>query len=219
MNRLLPLALLLASLACAGAPAPTLESEPAPPPYVPGVVPDSFIVRLSTSQGDVDLMLRQDWAPLGVAQFYEAVSTGFYDGARFFRSIRGFVTQFGIAADPALTAQWAGRRIQDDPVTQSNSRGTIVFASGGPNTRTVQLFINLRSNARLDAMGFAPLGEVVRGMEAADAFYTGYGSGNPEPDQGRITREGEVYLAAEFPLLDRIVTAKVVRAWFTSASP
>lgn len=219
MTRLLSLALLVASLACAGAPAPVLESEPAPPPYVPGVVPDSFIVRLNTSQGEVDLMLRRDWAPLGVAQVYEAVSTGFYDGARFFRSIRGFVSQFGIAADPAVTAQWAGRRIQDDPVVQSNSRGTIVFASGGPNTRTVQLFINLRSNARLDAMGFAPLGEVVRGMDAVDAFYTGYGSGNPEPDQGRITREGEAYLGAEFPLLDRIVTAKVVRAWFAPATP
>lgn len=213
MNRLLSVTLLVASLACAGAPAPTLESEPLPPPYVPGVVPDSFVVRLATSQGDVDLMLRRDWAPLGVAQFYEAVSTGFYDGARFFRSIRGFVTQFGIAADPTVTAQWAGRRIQDDPVTQSNRRGTLVFASGGPNTRTVQLFINLRDNARLDAMGFAPLGEVVGGIDAVDAFYTGYGSGNPEPEQGRLTREGEAYLAAEFPLLDRIVTAKVVRAW------
>lgn len=211
MNRLLTLSLLVAGLGCAAAPAPTLAPEAALPAYVPGVVPDSFLVRLTTSQGDVDLMLRRDWAPRGVAQVYEAVSTGFYDGARFFRTLRGFVTQFGIAADSAVTAQWAGRRIPDDPVTQSNRRGTLVFASGGPNTRTVQLFINLRDNARLDAMGFAPLGEVVRGMDAVDAFYTGYAS--PAPDQGRITREGEAYLAAEFPLLDRIVSAKVVRAW------
>lgn len=211
MNRLLSLSLLVASLACAGAPAPTLESAAALPAYVPGVVPDSFIVRLNTSRGEVDVLLRREWAPRGVAQVYEAVSTGYYDGARFFRTLRGFVTQFGIAADTALTARWSNRRIADDSVTQSNRRGTLVFASGGPNTRTVQLFINLRDNARLDAMGFAPLGEVVRGMDAVDAFYTGYVS--PAPDQGRITREGEAYLAAEFPLLDRIVSAKVVRAW------
>jgi peptidyl-prolyl cis-trans isomerase A (cyclophilin A) len=215
VTRLLGFAFLALSVACASAPAPTpTVAEPALPPYTPGVIPDSFVVRLATTQGDVDVLVRRDWAPLGAAQWYEAVSTGFYDGARFFRSIRGFVTQFGIAADPAVTAQWATRRIADDPVTQSNRRGTVVFASGGPGTRTVQLFINLRDNARLDALGFPPIGEVVRGIDAVDALYTGYGNGAPEPDQRRLTSEGEPYLAAEFPRLDRIITAKVVRAWF-----
>lgn len=219
MTRLLAAALLASALACASAPAPApVAAEPALPPYTPGVVPDSFVVRLATSQGDVDIIVRRSWAPLGAAQWYEAVSTGFYDGARFFRSIRGFVTQFGIAADPAVTAQWATRRIADDPVTQSNRRGTVVFASGGPGTRTVQLFINLRDNARLDALGFPPIGEVVRGIDAVDAFYTGYGSEGPGPDQRRLTAEGEPYLAAEFPLLDRIITATVVRAWFATPS-
>jgi peptidyl-prolyl cis-trans isomerase A (cyclophilin A) len=184
--------------------------------YEPGVVPDSFVVRLATTQGDVDLIFRRNWAPLGVAQFYEAVATGVYDGARFFRALRGFVVQFGIAADPAVTAAWLTRRIADDPVTESNNRGTVVFATGGPNTRTVQLFINLRSNARLDAMGFAPIGEVIRGMDAVDAIYTGYGDGGvpgSSPDQGRITSEGEAYLAAAFPRLDKIITARVIQAW------
>jgi peptidyl-prolyl cis-trans isomerase A (cyclophilin A) len=184
--------------------------------YEPGVVPDSFIVRLATTQGDVDLIFRKHWAPIGVAQFYEAVSTGVYDGARFFRALRGFVVQFGIAADPAVTAAWLPRQIADDPVTESNNRGSVVFATGGPNTRTVQLFINLRANARLDAMGFAPIGEVIRGMDAVDAIYTGYGDGGApgsSPDQGRITSEGEAYLAAAFPRLDKINTARVIQAW------
>lgn len=187
--------------------------------YEPGVVPDSFVVRFTTTQGEVDLMVRRYWAPLGVARFYEAVSMGVYDGARFFRALRGFVVQFGIAADPAVTAEWSERRIDDDPVTESNSRGTVVFASGGPATRTVQLFINLRNNARLDALGFAPIGEVIRGMDAVDAIHTGYGDGGPpgsSPDQGRISREGEAYLAAEFPRLDQIVTARVIRVWPSS---
>lgn len=205
--------LLLVTAACTP-PAPQVAPEPAVPPFTPGVIPDSFVVRLATSKGNVDAMIRRDWAPHGAARFYELAATGYYDGARFFRSIRGFVTQFGIAADTALTARWASQRIPDDSVTQSNRRGTLVFASGGPNTRTTQMFINLRDNARLDGLGFPPIGEIVAGLDAVDAFYTGYGDGANAPNQGRITREGEAYLAANFPLLDRIEKATIIRAWF-----
>ncbi len=201
---------------CAGTAAAPAPQGDAPVAYRPGVVPDSFVVRLTTTQGDVDLIFRASWAPLGAARAYEAFSTGVYDGARFFRAIRGFVVQFGIPADPAVGAAWNERRIADDSVTQSNSRGTVVFATGGPGTRTIQLFINLRSNARLDALGFAPVGEVLRGIDAVDAIYTGYGDGGPpgsSPDQARLGREGEAYLAAEFPRLDRILGTRVIRAW------
>jgi peptidyl-prolyl cis-trans isomerase A (cyclophilin A) len=177
---------------------------------------DSFVVRFETTRGAVDLMVRREWAPLGAVQFGLAVADGYYDGAAFFRALRGFVVQWGIAADPAMTAKWRDRRIADDPATQSNRRGTVTFASGGPNTRTVQLFVNLRDNARLDAMGFPPIGEVVRGMEVVDALHTGYGEGAPAgrgPSQDRLTSEGEPYLAREFPQLDRIRTARIVQVF------
>jgi peptidyl-prolyl cis-trans isomerase A (cyclophilin A) len=214
-----PFTLALASVAfaaCTRAPQPVAAPAPAYV-YAPGVVPDSFVVRLATTKGDVDILLRKHWAPLGVGQFYEAVHANYYNGARFFRSIRGFVVQFGIAAEPAASAQWRTRTIQDDSVTESNRRGTVVFASGGPNTRTVQLFINLRDNARLDGLGFPPIGEVVAGMDFVDLLYTGYGDGATAPDQGRLNREGEAYLAASFPLLDQITTARIVRAWGPAA--
>ncbi|MDH5233727.1 MAG: peptidylprolyl isomerase [Gemmatimonadota bacterium] len=182
---------------------------------------DSVLVRLTTTRGDVDLVVRRHWAPAGAARVGEAVAAGYYDGARFFRALRGFVVQFGIAADTAMSAAWRARAIPDDPVTQSNRRGSLVFAAGGPNTRTVQLFINLRDNARLDALGFAPVGEVVAGMDAVDALYTAYGEGPPSgsgPNQRDIGQQGEAYLAREFPLLDRIVRARVVRAWPAPAS-
>lgn len=215
--RLLPLSLVtLAFAACARAPQPVTPPQPAYV-YAAGVVPDSFVVRLATTKGDVDIMLRKHWAPLGVGQFYEAVHANYYDGARFFRSIRGFVVQFGIAAEPAASAQWRARTIADDSVTQSNRRGSVVFASGGPNTRTVQMFINLRDNARLDGLGFPPIGEVIAGMDFVDALYTGYGDGATGPDQNRINREGEAYLAANFPLLDQITSARIVRAWGPAA--
>lgn len=212
------LAALTLAAACGGAPGrPGATRAPALPAYTPGNVPDSFVVRLATSKGDIDVMLRKHWAPNGVAQLYDVVYANYYDGARFFRAIRGFVVQFGIAADPALTAQWSGKAIKDDPVTESNRRGTLVFASGGPDTRTTQLFFNLRDNARLDGLGFPPVGEVIAGLEVMDQLFTGYGDGAVAPRQDRITREGEAYLADQFPLLDQIRTARVLRAWYAEA--
>ena len=208
--------LALGAAACARPPQPAATPVPAYV-YAAGVVPDSFVVRLATTKGDIDILLRKHWAPLGVGQFYEAVHANYYDRARFFRSIRGFVVQFGLAADPAASTQWRSRTIADDSVLQSNRRGSVVFASGGPNTRTVQMFINLRDNARLDGLGFPPIGEVIAGLDIVDALYTGYGDGPTGPSQDRITREGEVYLAASFPLLDQITTARIIRAWGPSA--
>jgi peptidyl-prolyl cis-trans isomerase A (cyclophilin A) len=205
---------LIAAVVSACAPQTSVTTPEPLPTYTPGVVPDSFVVRMSTTKGEIDAIIRRSWAPNGAAQFYEAVSTGYYDGGRFFRTIRGFVSQFGLAADTAVTARWRTKTIPDDSVLQSNRRGTMVFASGGPNTRTTQMFFNLRDNARLDAMGFPPIGEVIRGVDTVDSLYTGYGDGAGAPDQGRITREGEAYLAASFPLLDKITTARVIRAWF-----
>jgi peptidyl-prolyl cis-trans isomerase A (cyclophilin A) len=206
------LALALSAGACTRAAAPATAAAPVTYLAAPA---DSFIVRFTTTKGEIDIVLRSRWAPLGVARVRELVAANYFDGARFFRALRGFVVQFGLAADTAVTEAWRLRTIQDDSVRESNRRGTLVFAAGGPNTRTAQLFINLRDNARLDAMGFAPLGEVVRGIDVVDALHTEYARipGGPQPDQRAIMREGEAYLAREFPLLDRILTARIVRTW------
>src|SRR5690606_7073477 len=115
------------------------------------------------------------------------------DNNRFFRVIPGFVVQFGIHGDPAVAKAWEPLTILDDSVVQSNRRGMVSFATGGPNTRTTQLFINLADNLNLDGMGFSPIGAVVEGMEVVDQLYGGYGDGPPMgsgPNQSRITNEG-----------------------------
>src|SRR6266481_2360468 len=159
--------------------------------------PDSFRARFSTTQGDFVIAVHRAWAPQGVDRFYNLVRSGFYDGVRFFRVIPGFMAQFGIHGDTAVTAAWRQRVIPDDPVRRSNQRGMVTFATAGPGTRTTQVFINYRDNNRLDSDGFTPFGEVVEGMAVVDALYGGYGEGAPQgrgPDQMRMHIEGEKYL-------------------------
>ena len=83
-------------------------------------------------------------------------------------------------ADPPGTDRSGDRVLKsDDPVKHSNTRGTLSFATRGPNTRSTQLFINYGGNANLDGMGFSPLGEVTTGMGVVDSLYNGYGEGAP----------------------------------------
>ena len=174
--------------------------------------PDSFRVRVSTTKGDFVIAVHRAWAPYGADRFYNLVRSGFYDAVRFFRVLPGFMAQFGIHGDTAVTAAWRERRIADDPVRRTNLRGMVTFATAGPGTRTTQIFINYGSNDRLDGMGFAPFGQVVEGMEVVDALYGGYGEGAPNgrgPDQFRLNVEGEKYLARQFPKLDKINKATV----------
>jgi peptidyl-prolyl cis-trans isomerase A (cyclophilin A) len=177
--------------------------------------PATYKVNLDTSKGAVVIEVTREWAPRGADRFFNLVKNGFYNDVRFFRVIPNFMAQFGIHGDPAVAAAWRAARIADDPVKQSNKRGFVVFATGGPNTRTTQLFINFKDNsASLDRQGFAPFGRVVTGMEVVDKIYDGYGEGAPSgrgPDQGRLQGEGNAYLAKEFPRLDFIKSASIAK--------
>ncbi|HJQ21950.1 MAG TPA: peptidylprolyl isomerase [Gemmatimonadaceae bacterium] len=206
---------LAAVLACQ--PRPTdhqvARGDSAAAPAAIPAAPDTFLVAFQTSKGRVVVQAVRDWSPRGVDRFYELVNAHFYDGAKFFR-VLGFMAQFGISGDPARNDAWGERMIADDPVKQSNQRGMLSYAMGGPNTRTTQLFINKKDNRRLDAMGFAPFAQVVEGIDVVDRLYSGYGEGAPDgtgPIQNRIEHEGNAYLNRYFPLLDSVVTARVVR--------
>ncbi len=184
------------------------------PQGLDAVAPDSFLVRFTTTKGAIDLLVHRDWAPRGADRLLWLIDNRYYDGARFFRVVPKFVVQFGIPPLPAVSRAWRERRIADDSVARSNVRGTLSFATSGPNTRTTQLFINLADNARLDARGFAVVAQVVSGMEVVDSLFSGYGEAAPRgtgPSQDRITAEGEPYLAQGFPRLDQIRSARVVK--------
>lgn len=182
--------------------------------------PDSFDVQLETSRGRVVLTAYRAWSPLAVDRLHFLTVQHYYDDARFFRMIPGFVVQWGIAGDPALNKVWDDRTVPDEPVRTSNVRGTVAYARGGPDTRGVQLYVNLGSNARLDTLntfGFPPIARVKEGLDLLDSMFAGYscrrGSVGTCPSQDSIQSQGNRYLERVFPKLDYIKTARVVREW------
>jgi len=171
--------------------------------------PDLFKAQFMTTKGDFIVEVHRDSAPMGADRFYNLVKNGFFTNAAFFRVVPGFIVQFGLNASPAINKVWEHASIKDDPVMGSNSRGTLVFATAGPNTRTTQLFINFGNNAGLDRQGFAPFGTVTDGMDVVDKINPGYGE---RPDLQRITEEGDAYLVKNFPMIDKIKMAKILPA-------
>jgi len=180
------------------------------PSSLTATAPAEFDVKFTTTKGDITFHLTRSWAPHGVDRFYNLVRAGFFTNVAFFRVVPGFMAQFGMNGDPNVTRAWMQASIPDDPVKQSNKRGFLTFAAtGAPNSRGTQLFINFKDNSFLDAQRFAPIGEVMEGMNVVDSIYSGYGE---SPDQGAITSQGKAYLDSKFPKLDKILSAKVVTA-------
>jgi peptidyl-prolyl cis-trans isomerase A (cyclophilin A) len=212
MNRVFPALALTAAVALM--PAAALAQKPSlkNPATLNEKAPDTYRARFDTSAGVFVVEVSRASAPLGADRFYNLVKNGFYDDARFFRAIPGFMVQFGIHGDPAVSAVWRNARINDDPVKGTNAPMTITFATAGPNTRTTQVFINFGNNAALDKQGFAPFGKVVQGQDVVNKIFTGYGEGAPRgkgPEQGRIQMEGNAYLTKEFPKMDYIKKATI----------
>ena len=178
--------------------------------------PDVCRILLDTTKGPITIEMRREWAPHGVDRFYNLVRAGFYDEARIFRIRAGQWAQFGINGDPAIAQRWRSRTIPDDPRVLSNVRGTLAYAFKDPNGRTTQVFINLRDNsATHDVEPFVPFARIVNGMDAADAFYAEYGEraggGIRAGKQDPVFEGGNAFLTREFPRLDSIKRASLVK--------
>lgn len=176
--------------------------------------PPVFDARVETTKGPFVLEITRDWSPLGADRFYNLARAGYFDDSRFFRVVPHFIAQFGLPGDPSIAPTWVHRTFPDDPVRQSNVRGTIAFAMTGPNTRTTQLYISLVDNSRLDAQGFSPIGRVVSGMSVVDSLYSGYGEnsggGVRAGKQAALIEGGNTYLDRAYPKLDRLIRVTII---------
>lgn len=193
--------------------APAVDSDAAKakllePDKLTETAPDTFVVNAVTTKGSIKFELHRDWAPNGVDRFYNLVKAGFFSDIALFRMAQGFVVQFGIHGSPLVSSVWREANISDDPVKESNKRGTIVFATAGPNTRTTQLFINLGDNSFLDSKGFSPIGKIIEGMDIVDKLNFEYGE---SPNQGMIQMKGNEYLKKNFPNLDYFVSMSIAQ--------
>jgi len=176
--------------------------------------PAVYRVRVESTQGTFLLEVHRAWAPIGADRFYNLVRAGFYDDSRFYRVTPRFA-QFGIAGNPSTAAAWRSASFADDPVRQSNTRGRFAFAMTGPNTRTTQIYICKTDMSAQDKDGFAPLGEVLQGMDVIDRLYAGYGEnaggGMRGGKQARIFEEGNAHLDRDFPKLEKLLRASLAR--------
>ncbi len=191
------------------------EVQKAPPP-------PEYRVKFETTKGDFVVQVKREWAPVGADHFHRLVSSGFYDGVKFHRVLKKFIAQWGINGNPQTHQLYAMVRISDDPPRRKNKRGTVTFAKVGPNSRTTEVFINLRDNAQLDSTGFAPFGEVVEGMDVADSLTYLYGDLAPRgagPDPIKAQQVGNVYLERDFPRLDAIRKAAILPENKSAAKP
>ena len=182
-------------------------------PFWNAIAPEAYDVRVETTKGPFVVRIIHPWAPRGADRFAQLVRASYYDDSRISRVVPKFIAQFGIAGDAAVNAVWAHRTFLDDSVRHSNMRGTIAFATTGPNGRTTQLYINLVDNIRLDRQGFAPIGRVVEGIDVVDKLYSGYGEnsggGVRTGKQGPLLAGGNAYADREYPMLDHITAVRV----------
>lgn len=175
--------------------------------------PAEFTVKFETTKGDILIDIKREYSPLAVDRFYYLVKNNYYSFNRFFRVLPGFVVQWGMKGVPQIDNVWSNLGIKDEKVKLSNTKGTLSFARGGPNSRSNQLFINLGDNVRLDksdfndVVGFPAFGNVVKGMDVVESINSEY---KQEPNQDSIRVQGNRYLIKNFPNLDYIISAKIV---------
>jgi len=174
--------------------------------------PATFKARFETTQGNFDIEAVREWSPNGVDRLYQLIKNEYYQDVAIFRVVPNFVAQFGIHNDTLINNAWQKSGIEDEPVIKKNDSMTISFARGGVNTRSNQIFINLKENYRLDELaysgvtGFPVVAKVIAGQENVLKFYDGYGD-NLGRKQGEVARLGNEFLRKEYPKVDYIIKA------------
>jgi peptidyl-prolyl cis-trans isomerase B (cyclophilin B) len=135
-------------------------------------------VALETSHGTIVAELYPDKAPRTVANFLEYVKSGHYDGTVFHRVIAGFMIQGG-GFDAAMRQKPTRAPIGNEADNGlTNNRGTLAMArTNDPHSASAQFFINVVDNTFLNhkaktpqGWGYAVFGQVVEGMNVADAI-------------------------------------------------
>ena len=177
--------------------------------------PPTFKAIFRTTKGDFSIEVNREWSPAGADRLYQLLMTGFYNQNSLFRVQKGYVVQFGIGNVKEVNFFWDKRPVPDEPVKTGNLKGTISYARDGLNSRTAQLFINLKDNYKLDTVnfnglrGFPPVARIISGFDVIESLFSGYGF-EPANHQDSVMIYGNGYLKKKFPELDYIIEAFIV---------
>jgi peptidyl-prolyl cis-trans isomerase A (cyclophilin A) len=178
--------------------------------------PGIFRIRIQTTKGTIIVEANRSWSPKGVDRLYQLIKTGFYNNNSIFRVQTGYVVQFGISDNKINNDFWDKHPILDEEVLTSNLKGTISYARDGADSRTAQLFINLKDNFKLDTVnynglrGFPPVARIIEGFDVVESFYAGYGF-EPANHQDSIMLYGNEYVKRHFPEVDYILSVEILK--------
>eukprot|EP00035_Acanthoeca_spectabilis_P027078 m.465285 g.465285 ORF g.465285 m.465285 type:complete len:436 (+) comp24074_c0_seq1:180-1487(+) len=161
----------------------------------------------------VVIEVNRSLAPLGAERFLRLVELGFYNDSAIFRVAENFVVQWGISGNPLQNLAWDNADLPDEPVIGSNTVGTLAFATSGPNTRTTQVYVNLKDSPHLDAAGFTVFGRVASGLRVLQQLT------RVNVDQEEYTREGNAFIERTYPHINYIVGAVVAAAYDDDPPP
>lgn len=178
--------------------------------------PETFKARFETTKGNFDIVANREWSPRAVDRLYQLIIHKYYQDVAIYRVVPNFVAQFGIHNDTLINTSWKDNGIEDEPVLEKNDYMTISFARGGKQTRSNQLFINLKENYRLDKLtnggvtGYPVVAKVFAGKETVLKFYDGYGEKLGYQQQS-ISNFGNAFLREKYPKVDYIIKAYIIK--------
>jgi len=129
-------------------------------------------LTMHTNHGDVKIEIFCDNVPRTAFNFLALAASGYYDGTRFHRNIKGFMLQGG---DPTNTGKggssiW-GTKFADEihPDNKHTARGILSMANSGPNTNGSQFFLTYAKHPHLDN-NYSVFGKVIDGWETLDSI-------------------------------------------------
>lgn len=159
---------------------PTVYGDGTCPTSQPPALPagESRLVTIETELGDIVIRVEGVFSPIAAGNFVALAECEYYDGVVFHRTPTledgtPFVIQGG---DPNGDGSGGpGYTIADEPVAKAYRRGTVAMArTQQPNSQGSQFFIVLDDKSAPPLQGvntYAIFGEVVSGMDVADAIY------------------------------------------------
>ncbi len=181
---------------------PEKTEETKTTPTKTDTAPKASSVVLHTSMGNIAVKLYADAAPKAVENFLKLSKSGYYDGVKFHRVIKGFMVQGGdpLSKDDAMVAKWGtggpGYQFADeinkssDIYARGYKHGVLAMANSGPNTNGSQFFI-MAADYPLPPL-YVIFGEVTTGLDVVDAIDAVATDRNDRPLTAVVITKAEV---------------------------